>query len=56
MIKFTVTCYHDAERVKDCKEVLMIPSDLLEFNKILFQCPECKNEIFVAIDFEGISK
>jgi hypothetical protein len=53
MIKFNISCFHDAERFEGQKAVKMVPTYLPEFNTITAKCPECGNEIIIKWVLEG---
>ena len=53
MVKFNLKCFHtDGENYMEAFE--MVPSALLEFNRIVYKCVECGREIFLDIEFPNL--
>lgn len=50
MVKFNLKCFHtDGENYMETFD--MVPSSLLEFNRITYKCVECGREVFLDIEF-----
>lgn len=53
MLNFNLQCFHHDEEADTMKAFDMTPSTLLEFDRIVFKCPECEREVFLIITLQS---